>query len=222
VAVEWLVFDLNGTLLDLSCLAPELGGAGDGALVERAFDDAIGHAMADTLSGAYRPLPDYLRDALVRRLEADGRATDRVEAVMRRAKAMDPFGDARAAIDRAITTGLRLAVLSNSGTGAARGALEHAGLADALAAIMGSDAVGVFKPHPGIYRHALRELDVRPQAACMVAAHAWDIAGAARVGMRTAWISRAGRRFPDVFPAPDVQADHLLAAVTAVGQRLAR
>jgi hypothetical protein len=80
------LFDLNGTLLDPSGIAHELGGEDSYTrLVEEAFDEALLQSMADTLSGGYRSIPEYLRAALERRLSVAGRATDCLDAAMRKA-----------------------------------------------------------------------------------------------------------------------------------------
>jgi len=38
----------------------------------------------------------------------------------------------------------------------------------------------------------------------LVAVHPWDIDGAARAGLGTAWINRTGGRYPAYFAAPDL------------------
>ena len=50
----------------------------------------------------------------------------------------------------------------------------------------------------------------------MVAAHPWDIHGAARAGMATAWINRNGSRYPGHFAAPD----HTVAGLDQLPGRL--
>jgi 2-haloacid dehalogenase len=52
----------------------------------------------------------------------------------------------------------------------------------------------------------------------MVASHAWDIAGAALAGLRTAFVGER-HDYPDIFPAPEVVASDLQSAaerITAV------
>src|SRR5438045_1257929 len=102
MALSWTLFDLNGTLLDVSGIADPLGGGEPAArLAQSAFHEALLLTMADTLSGApYRPLPDYLQDSLERGLLAAGRDTDRLDAAMRRAAALDPFPTAEPALRR--------------------------------------------------------------------------------------------------------------------------
>ena len=46
----------------------------------------------------------------------------------------------------------------------------------------------------------------------MVAAHAWDIAGAACAGLRTAFITQEEKDYLSVYPQPEVVANDLIEA----------
>jgi 2-haloacid dehalogenase len=50
----------------------------------------------------------------------------------------------------------------------------------------------------------------------MVAAHGWDLMGAKRVGLTTAWVSRKEGRLLATVPKPDVTGDDLLAAADRI------
>ena len=54
------------------------------------------------------------------------------------------------------------------------------------------------------------------EGAWFVAAHWWDIAGAAGAGLRTAWVSRDDRAYPGAVPQPELRAPDLLAAARAI------
>jgi 2-haloacid dehalogenase len=89
---------------------------------------------------------------------------------------------------------------------------------------MGSHAVQVYKPQPRVYRHAIERLGIESGEACLVAAHAWDVAGAMRAGLHGAWVARSERWLVPVVPDPDVRGDDLedvarklVAARTPVG-----
>ena len=43
-----------------------------------------------------------------------------------------------------------------------------------------------------VYRMVIDDFGVRPEEVMMVAAHAWDLAGAKNVGLQTAFIARPG------------------------------
>jgi 2-haloacid dehalogenase len=211
MALRWVLFDLNGTLLDPGCIAESLGGEdADREIVAKAFSGALLLSMAATLSGsAYRPLDEYLAATLERELHAHGRAPSAVADAAARASAMDPFDDADAALQTLGDSGLRLGVLTNSTSGGADASLRHAGLRERFEIVIGSEAVGVFKPHPDVYRRALSRLAVQPQDVCLVAAHAWDLMGAKREGFRTGWVARAERWLVRVVPEPDVRGTDL-------------
>jgi 2-haloacid dehalogenase len=215
--LRWVLFDMNGTLLDPRGIAAALGPEEQHrGLVEESFKEALLQSMADTLSGGYRPLPEYLRAALERRLLLAGEGADRLDAAMQKASAMDPFPEAAEALDRLRAGGLELAVLTNSATDGAEASLERAGLRDRFAVVVGSDVVRVFKPHPDVYRHGLAAVGAEPAEACMVAAHGWDLMGARRVGLATAWVSRSERHVLATLPDPDVRADDLVGAATGI------
>ena len=187
-------------------------------MVGEAFHEALLMTMADTLSGgAYRPLPEYLRAALERALRAAGRDTGPLDAAMERAGAMDPFPEAARALMLLREAGLRVGVLTNSTAEAAERALESARLHNHFGVVLGSDAVEVFKPHPRVYRHAVAELGIEPAEACLVAAHAWDVTGAMRAGLRGAWVARGERWLVPMVPEPDVRGDDLEDVARKIG-----
>jgi 2-haloacid dehalogenase len=215
MAPSWVLFDLNGTLLDIASVAEPLGD--DTQLVDEAFQETVLHTMADSLSGApYRPLPDYLRAALERRLRAAGRDTGALDAAMERAAAMDPFPEAGEALRTLREAGAKTGTLTNSATEAAEKALDHAGLLDLMDAVIGTDVVGVFKPDPRVYGAAVERLGVEPHEICLVAAHAWDVSGAMRAGLRAAWVSRKERWLPPTALDPEIRAADLADAARQI------
>src|SRR4051794_32815364 len=126
--------------------------------------------MAETLSGSYRPLPELLQAVMARRGDREG------------ALEMPPHPDAERALARIGDAGLRPCVLTNSATDAGEAALDAAGLRVDL--VVGSDQVEAYKPDPRIYRRGLEAAAARPERACLVSAHAWDVAGRAPGGRR--------------------------------------
>ena len=44
----------------------------------------------------------------------------------------------------------------------------------------------------------------------LVAVHPWDLDGAARAGLRTAWVDRGGAPYPRSFTDPEVRATDLV------------
>ncbi len=65
-----------------------------------------------------------------------------------------------------------------------------------------------YKDDPVTYETAVAWLGLRPEQVLMVAAHPWDLRGASRVGLRTAYVPRPGEwgepETRDLTPPPDV------------------
>ncbi len=180
----WIAFDLNGTLLDPSALLPD----GHAETARIALDVAVVQAMTDTMTGAFRPFPDYLRAALERGLLDAGLDPDLLEPAMVQARTLPAFPEAAAALRTLRCAGYRIAVVTNSAAENARSALSAAGLADDVTLVVGADEVQVYKPHPEVYAHAAARLGAEDAAICLVAAHAWDVVGAHRAGWQAVWV----------------------------------
>jgi 2-haloacid dehalogenase len=72
------------------------------------------------------------------------------------------------------------------------------------------DDAGIWKPHPDAYAYAVRTMGVEPHDAMLIAAHPWDIDGASRAGLRTAYVDRKGTPYPGHFDRADIEVDSLL------------
>ena len=93
--------------------------------------------------------------------------------------------DAPRVIDEIKRRGLLVAVISNTEDGRARDSLEAAGLAERFDVIVDSHLVGLSKPDPAIFRHALELLGVEPGEAVFVGdSYAHDALAARAAGMR--------------------------------------
>lgn len=89
--------------------------------------------------------------------------------------------------------GLDLVVVSNWDD-RLPGVLEELGLSEFFSAVVHSSAVGVEKPHPAIFEHALAGLDRRPEEVLHVGDRVReDVEGALALGMEALLVSRPGR-----------------------------
>jgi 2-haloacid dehalogenase len=203
--VSWVLFDLNGTLVDPSGL--------DEPLMPAAFEDAIQLAMVTTLTGGQAAFKDLIGAALRRRLALADRDAAHAGPALEQLSNMPAFPEARAALERLASAGIHVGVLTQSSAQSAEQVLASAGLRDLVTRVISADEAGAFKPDPRVYRVALERVG---QPAWLVAAHWWDVAGAARAGLRTAWISRHDRLYPEVAPEPEVRAADLLEGAAAI------
>ena len=63
---------------------------------------------------------------------------------------------------------------------------------------------GAWKPTDTAYRYAAKTCDTEPGDMLMVAVHPWDIDGARRAGMQTAWVNRSAGPYPASFLEPTI------------------
>ena len=181
-----------------------------------AAETLIALPVTDTLSGEFRPFAEYIRAALAHRAQLLGLGDDAVEAGMAAAAALPPYPDAADALARLRVAGHTPSAVTNSATDAARSALADAGLLEHMHAVIGADAVDAYKPDPRVYRNALDVLGLEPGETWFVAGHWWDVAGAKRAGLRTAWIGRDEGVLIASAPEPDVRAADLKEAAEAI------
>ncbi|KAI5920076.1 HAD-like domain-containing protein [Camillea tinctor] len=86
--------------------------------------------------------------------------------------------------------GVELFVLANGTTRLQLDLVRSSGLAGTFDMLFSSELLGVYKPEPEAYAKALRLVQVQPDQAVMVAAHAYDLRAARNFGMNTIYVSR--------------------------------
>jgi 2-haloacid dehalogenase len=218
-ALRWVLFDLNGTLVDPGVMAQPLGDTGaDEELVLAAIDDAVEQAMVVTLTGAQAEFRDLILAGLRRRLALAGRDPAQAEDAIALAGTMPAYLDAPAALETLRGVGLKLGVLTQSSLEAADGVLRFAGLRDRLDVVMSAPESGAFKPDPRPYRMALERIGAAADEVGLVAAHWWDVAGAKRAGLRTGWVARRDLFLPASVPEPDASGRDLVEVAEAIAR----
>ena len=186
-----VVFDAMGTLFDLAPLRERLGAHATEAWFERVLHSAA----VLTMLGEFVPFKELARSTLATtaaKLELDVDQDD----VLAQLQRLPPMPDAREALENAG----RAFVLTNGGREGGENLLRNAGLDDLVERVFGVDEVKAYKPDARPYELVLGELG----EATLVAAHAWDVVGAVRAGMRGVWVNREER----VWPFPDEVAPH--------------
>jgi 2-haloacid dehalogenase len=201
------VFDVNETLLDLRALdGPFERIFGQPGVRQQWFAQLLQSALVSTLTNAYSDFGSVGRAALEMVARRNGREVtdaDR-DSILGAVRTLPPHPEVGAALERLRGAGFRLATLTNSTEAVARAQLEHAGLIDLFERTLSADAVRRLKPAPEPYRMAARELGVEISSIRLVAAHAWDVAGALRAGAAAAFVARPGLALDPLAPEPDV------------------
>ncbi len=202
-----IVFDVNETLLDLRALDPYFERVfGDTRVRQEWFGQLIQSALVATVTDAYSDFGAVGRAALdmtaarrgVTLSEAD------IKDILGGMRSLPPHPEVPASLARLWEAGLRLATLTNSTAEVAKAQLTHAGLYDLFEQVLSADTVRRLKPAAEPYRMAAASLGVETSAIRLVAAHAWDIAGALRAGCAAAFVARPGKVLDPLVEEPDV------------------
>jgi 2-haloacid dehalogenase len=206
VATRVIAFDVNETLLDLRPLDPVFEGLfGDASLRAQWFAQMLQVAFVGAITNRYVDFTTAQRAALDmvaqrRDVTLPPDAADRVTATMRELPAHPEVADA---LSRMRSDGHELAALSNSTLEVEEAQLAHAGLTERFDAILSADTVRALKPRREPYELVARTFSVRVADVTLVAAHAWDVAGALAAGCRAAFVARPGMPRNPIDPEPD-------------------
>ncbi|MBV7294249.1 HAD family hydrolase [Corynebacterium sp. TAE3-ERU16] len=195
-----IIFDLDGTLIDHTgaaraasrTWARELGLRGDQTdrwfEIERRWFEAYEQGTVSHLEQRRGRTREFTGDHTLTDSACD-ELFGRFLSLYR--DAWTAFPDAEPALRRALETGARVAVLTNSVAEIQSEKLRRTGLDLPGVRLLASGDLGVAKPRPECYRKALELLGVAPGEAVMIGdSYANDVAGPRRAGMAAVWLNR--------------------------------
>jgi 2-haloacid dehalogenase len=216
------VFDVNETLLDLAGLDPHFQRVFGNAAVRREwFTQLLQSAFVATVTDAYADFGTIGGAALEMVAARHGRALSAADrqSILGGLRQLPPHPDVRASLERLRNAGLRLAALTNSPPQTAEAQLTYAGIRDLFEQALSVDAVHRFKPAREPYQMAAERLGVDIGQIRLIAAHAWDVAGALRAGCAAAFVARPGQVLDPLAPLPDVIGTDLHAVADLILRR---
>ena len=201
-----LIFDVNETLSDMSPMAKRFEDVGapahlaatwfagllrDGfALTAVEASDSFAHIAAESLRLGLYGLP------------VNRRAAEAVAHIMDGFAELPVHDDVPDGIGALSGLGIRLVTLSNGSASVAEALFDRAGIREHFERLLTVEDAGRWKPAPEAYAFALQQCGVDPEDAMLVAVHPWDIDGASRAGLATAWVNRTGGPYPGVLRSP--------------------
>jgi 2-haloacid dehalogenase len=201
------VFDVNETLLDLGALDPHFERAFGDAGVRRVwFSQLLQSALVATVTGAYSDFGQVGGAALemVAKREGLDLSDEDRQRILGGMRELPPHPEVTESLERLREAGLRLATLTNSTRRVAEDQINNSGLRDYFEQLLSADDVQRLKPAPEPYRMAAESLGVEVGGIRLVAAHAWDVAGALRAGCAAAFVARPGMVLDPLVERPDV------------------
>ena len=203
------VFDAYGTLFDYNTAA----GRHSATLGEKAAPLAdlwrlkqLQYTWLRSLMGRYTGFWQVTGEALDFAMGELGIEDESLRAnLMEAYLTLDTYPEVQETLATLRAHGLRTAILSNGESGMLDAAVEAAGIADSLDAVLSVEEVGIYKPHPSVYQLVVDGLGVEAANVSFQSSNAWDANGAAAFGFRVAWCNRFGQGQERVPEAPDAE-----------------
>jgi 2-haloacid dehalogenase len=206
-APEVIVFDVNETLSDMSPMAARFAEAGAPQHLARLwFATLLREGFALAAAGDAARFADIGTEVLTGLLQASG-VPDPEDTARRLASTVAELPlhpDVIEGVRALRTAGLRLVTLTNGSAQVAQKLFDAAGIRDQFEALLSVEDAPAWKPHPFAYRYVARQCGTTEEDMLLVAVHPWDIHGAARAGLRTAWVNRTGGPYPSYLARPEL------------------
>lgn len=211
---EVVVFDVNETLSDMSPMAGRFADLGVPDLLAQVwFASVLRDGFALTAAGSTERFSaiaaGVLRSMLWGSL-SNSELEEAIERVMGAFLSLDVHPDVVDGVAALAGMGARLVTLTNGSTDVAERLLSRAGIRQHFEQLLSVDDAGAWKPAPSAYAYAARMCNAEPAHMLLVAVHPWDVDGAGRAGLRTAWVNRREQPYPAHFRAPDHSAADLV------------
>lgn len=210
---ELILFDVNETLLDLSPMEQRINHAFEN---ENAFKLwfylMLQYAWVENSTGKYSNLGEVGKATMSMLNKQLGKSVteQKQQELLSMIRSLQAHPDVKPALAQLQEAGFRLVSFTNSAQQVAEEQMKHSGLEQYLEKIMSVDLMQKYKPAPETYQEALNQLNANPQETLFIAAHGWDIAGAANAGLQTGFLDRPGQALYPLAPAPTYQAKTLL------------
>jgi 2-haloacid dehalogenase len=191
-----ILFDLFGTLLDIASLrtAAAKFTPDAAAFVATWREKQLGYAFASAIMDRYENFDEITEKALRFAAARHGVTLSGADAAALAAqwRNVEPYPDARPALEALRQHGFRCAILTNGTLETANAALANAGIADTIDVTLTVDTAKIYKPSRHVYTLATEHYATTAEQLTFVTANGWDATGAAEFGLNVVWCNRVG------------------------------
>jgi 2-haloacid dehalogenase len=209
--VPGVLLDVNETLLDLRGLQPTFEAMGMSDALPLWFATTLRNGFALAAAGDYRPFSEV---AVASLHSLNPRAN--ADVLLAGFGELAPHPDVEEGLRALADAGIPAMTLTVGSAEIIARIFDRNGLGDLVTGHLSVDEVHRWKPAAAPYLSGCLALGLAPKEVTMVAAHSWDLHGARRAGLRTAWISRLEGTRPEIFDAADIEGPDLPSVATAI------
>ncbi|MGO4911965.1 haloacid dehalogenase type II [Leeuwenhoekiella sp. W20_SRS_FM14] len=211
-----IIFDVNETLLDLKPLARRINASLSSDLAFDIWFSALLHySLVEAVTGHHEDFSKIAKAtfemtaAKFKKVIPD----EEIKSILGMIKKLQPHADVLESLTKLKEEGFTLVALTNGNSTVAKEQMATAELEHLFNNIYSVDEAKAFKPHPKPYQYVLNKMKAKPEETLLVAAHGWDIIGAQRAGMQTAFIARDGKFKYPLAENPNYDCKNLIALV---------
>ena len=205
-------FDMNETLLNLSLLKKQFDKHFDDKYILKYWFTKLLHSSTIMwIMGDYRNFGELAGVALENLFFENNKSlSSEVKAeILGEFKKLPAYEDVRPALRVLRNNGIRVIAVSNSSLGMIKEQLTNAGIIDLFDSYYSADNVENYKPFKDIYLSAAQQEGLQTDNIVMVATHDWDLYGAKKAGLTTAYIKRKQEIYHPYYLQPDFNALNL-------------
>jgi 2-haloacid dehalogenase len=204
-----IIFDVNETLLDMAPLKNNINSLLEEPQAFRIwFGMVLHYSLVENCTNQYHDFSKIAAAVLKMTADSLGKtvSTEDMIKALSAIKSLKAYPDVEKGLTLLKENGFRLATLTNSPENALKEQLINSNLTDHFEQALSINAIEKYKPAAETYLWAAKKLAVKPQEMIMIAAHGWDLAGAANAGLATGFIAREGQSIYSLSSLPNYEA----------------
>jgi 2-haloacid dehalogenase len=217
-----LAFDVYGTLVDPIAISRALERVAPADAVRTAEvwrQKQLEYSFRLTVMEQYQDFEWVTARAFEYALAVTGVVLDEPQraAILAQYDSLAPFPEVEAGLKALRAAGIPMVVFSNGSPRMLQAVLASSGLAGYFSEMVSVDEVRAFKPSPRAYRHLATRVGCAPEQVRLISSNPFDIIGALAVGLKAAWVNRAGAPFDTLTPPPPLTITGLTELAAALG-----
>ncbi|MFA6831009.1 MAG: haloacid dehalogenase type II [Bacteroidaceae bacterium] len=206
-------FDMNETLLNLSVLQKSFDNYFDDKHVLKYWFTKLLHTS--TVVGAMGEYKNFakLSEVVLESLfyENGIQFTPKIkDEILGSFRNLPPYNDVVEALKLLQKNKIRTIAVSNSSLEMIKEQLSNTGIINLFDSYYSVDTVEQYKPFRDIYLYVAKEEKIGLEEIVMVATHDWDLYGAKKVGLTTAYIERKKVIYNPYYLQPDISDSNIV------------
>ncbi|MUH36776.1 haloacid dehalogenase type II [Zobellia amurskyensis] len=210
---ELLIFDINETLLNMNPLEEAINTAlASQHAFALWFRTLLHYSLVETVTGNYEDFSAIAKATLQMTMKKSGKnlSDAELDAILGNIKKLPAHDDVKEGLSLLKKANIKLVALSNGNEKVLNEQLQFAGIATYFDAIMSVEVVARYKPEVSPYNAVLGKMSASAEDTMMIAAHGWDILGAKRAGLRTAFVARENHAIYPLNGMPEIEGETIL------------